>query len=65
MSRAHLFIANPGSSVTELNISMRTVLRVIPGPVNVKFDRPDAMAVVGADLFVANLEGHSVAELPA
>jgi hypothetical protein len=29
-----------------------------------KFDVPDAMAVAGGDLFVANYKGNSVTELP-
>ena len=68
----HLFVANeaepsavfggtnsPGS-VTELDASSGVVVRVFSGPA---FDGPDAMAVVGPDLFVANSASNSLSEV--
>jgi len=58
-----LFVANlNGKSVTELNASTGALVRVVSD----QFGGPYAMAVAGADLFVANHNGTgSVTELDA
>jgi hypothetical protein len=55
------FLPN-GTSVTELSASTGRLVRVISGS-SYGFDGPDALAVSGLDLFVANCEGQSVTEL--
>jgi outer membrane protein assembly factor BamB len=55
--------AYEGSSVTELNASSGTVVSVLSSP-GYMFEEPDALAVAGPDLFVANLSDGSVTELP-
>jgi hypothetical protein len=50
-------------SVTEIEASTGALVRVLSGS-EYQFDYPDAMAVAGTDLFVANNSGGSVTELP-
>ena len=65
LSGDDLFVANLyGGSVTELNASTGSLVRVLAGsPYN--FVDPDGMALSGDDLFVANAGDGSVTELPA
>jgi outer membrane protein assembly factor BamB len=58
-----LFVADGGGRVFELSSSTGALVKVWSGP-SYKFNVPVAMAVDGADLFVANYKGNSVTELP-
>ena len=53
-----------GNSVTELTASTPALVRVISGSAY-SFNDPDAMAVAGNDLFVANEWGNSLTVLDA
>ncbi len=52
-----------GSSVTEFDASTGAIVSALSSP-EYMFDEPDALAVAGPDLFVANLSDGSVTELP-
>ena len=59
----HLWVANyHGNSVTELNLSDGSLVRVISGS-SYGFNYPAALASDGTHLWVANLGGDSVTEL--
>jgi DNA-binding beta-propeller fold protein YncE len=55
--------AYEGSSVTEFNASTGALVSTLSSP-EYMFEEPDALAVAGPDLFVANLSDGSVTELP-
>ena len=54
--------AYEGSSVTEFNTSTGALVSVLSSP-QYMFEEPDALAVAGPDLFVANLSDGSVTDL--
>src|ERR1019366_3353446 len=61
-----LFVANGygGNSLTELSASTGKLVRVLSGS-SYRFNYPDALALSGGYLFVANGAGRSVTELNA
>ena len=60
---SHLWVANfNGSSVTELNLSDGSLVRVISGA-SYDFSNPEALVAYGSHLWVANYNGGSVIEL--
>ena len=59
----HLWVANAGgNSVTELNLSDGSLVRVVSGA-SYGFNGPAALASDGTHLWVANFFGNSVTEL--
>src|SRR6185437_15690031 len=60
---SHLFVANTdGNSITEVNASDGSLVRVIQGP-SYAFSQPRAMLLEGGHLWIANWQGNSVTEI--
>jgi DNA-binding beta-propeller fold protein YncE len=58
-----VWVANHSGSVTELNASTGTLVRVLSGP-GYGFNNPAAIAADGTRVWVANYGGDSVTEFP-